>query len=323
MGFYLGLTGYFDRVSLIASRLNILETHLIDFKECFGEETRTAINGGGYEKLEGAELVIIAAAKIGGQVSSRDEYLKANLGLIKDIAREIRDRAPKATVISCTSPVDAFVMVLLRESGFDRHQLLGFCRNDSQRFRYMVAKVMGLSQPFLDGIVLGEHGETQVPLFSSLAYEGKQLSVSPGQKEQILALLKGWYRHWQAQNSRRTTTWTSATSILRTILALGLAPKDPGHLIRLATSCPENESTLTHDSHFRSKFASIRAEELALGSVFLEGEYGISDVALGMPITKGNLGWGKVIELELWPGELAGLRKSAEKVKALYDCAIG
>ncbi|MDR2367341.1 MAG: hypothetical protein LBF58_04405 [Deltaproteobacteria bacterium] len=294
MAFFLGLKNRFDHISLIGRRLNMLETHLIDLRECFGEETSTTVSGGGFGELDGADLVIMAGASLIGSVTSRDEYLRANLELVRLTAREIGERAPGATLVSCTSPVDAFAMVYFRELGWDRHRLLGFCRNDSQRFRHMAARVLGLNPADVGGLVLGEHGETQVPLFSTLTHEGRPLPVNEAQKAEILALLKSWYRHWQDQDSKRTTTWTSATGMWRTLTALGLVPgASPG-----------------------GEFA--REGEPAMGSVMVEGEYGLRGVALGLPLTPGPLGWGRVIELDLWPGELEALRASAGKVMSLY-----
>jgi malate/lactate dehydrogenase len=301
MGFFLGLKGYFDHISLVGSRLNTLETHLIDLRECFGEETTTTISGGGIEELDQADLIIMTAAITREKVSSRDEYLKANLDVVRHVARAIKERAPKATIITCTAPVDAYVMVFLRELGWDRHRLLGFSRNDSQRFRHMVSKVTGLKQSLMGGMAIGEHGKTLVPLFSSLTYEGRPLTIKDKQKSQVNALLNNWYRHWQAQNSQRTTTWTSATGVWRTIQALNLCPRDP------------------KDQQKQPMEAFARPDDNAMGSVSLQGEYGLSDVALGLPITPGPQGWGSVIELDLWPEELDGLRKSSEKVKKLYQ----
>ena len=302
LAFYLGLKGCFDHISLVASRRNALETHLIDLRECFGEETATTVSGGGYEELEASHLVIMAAAVARRKVSSRDEYLKANLDLVRQAAREIKKRAPGSTVISCVAPVDAYVLVFLKELGSDRRRLLGFCRNDSQRFRHMTAKVTGLDPKRMDGLVLGEHGETQVPLFSSLTYEGQPLPISPEQKTSILALLKGWYRHWQEQNTPRSTTWTSSTSLWRTILDLKLIPPGGGGRQE------ERENDLP-----------CRPYDKAMGSVFLDGEYGLSGVALGLPLTHGPFGWGEIIELDLWPEEMEGFKKSAAKVISLYE----
>ncbi|MDR2301974.1 MAG: hypothetical protein LBF38_08055 [Deltaproteobacteria bacterium] len=320
LAFFLGLKNRFERVCLIGNRRNVLETHLIDLRECFGEETDTTVSGGGYEELNDADLVIMAGAVTGDKVTSRDDYLKANLNLVKEAAREIKNRAPKAAVISCTSPVDAYVMVFLRETGWDRHGLLGFCRNDSLRFRHMAAKVLNLNPGLISGNVLGEHGATQVPLFSTLRYKGEPLSVTADQKAQISHLLNTWYGYWQAQNSKRTTTWTSATSLWKNLEALFLSPKEP-HLSP-DWPWPAPQAQAPRDAACAQAPVSADAGtqwSVTMGSVLLRGEYGLSDVALGVPITPGPLGWGQVIELDLWPEEWEALKKSAEKVKSLYE----
>lgn len=318
MAFLLGLKDRFERIALVGNRPNVLETHLIDLRECFGEETSTVISGGGYDELDGADLVIMTGAIARQRVASRDEYLLANLEVVIRVAREIKSRAPKATLINCTSPVDAYVMVFLRELGWDRRRVLGFCRNDSQRFRHMAGKVLGLNPANLGGLSIGEHGQTQVPLFSTLTHNGRPLVLSSEQKVRVLSLLKNWYSHWQFQNSQRTTTWTSATSMWRTLTALGLVPaKSGGESGDSGANPPFGLASAAAPGKAPGPFD--RPGEPAIGSVALEGEYGLSGVALGLPIEGGPMGWARIIEMDLWPGELAALQKSAEKVKSLYN----
>jgi L-lactate dehydrogenase/malate dehydrogenase len=316
LAFFLGLKNRFEHISLIGHRRNLLETHLIDLRECFGEETDTTVSGGGYQELDGADLVIMAGAVTGDKVSSRDDYLKANLNLVKESAREIKNRAPQSLLISCTAPVDAYVMVFLREMGWDRHRLLGFCRNDSLRFRHLAARVLKLQPGLMSGNVLGEHGATQVPLFSTLRYKGEPLTVTFEQKAKITHLLSTWYGYWQSQNSQRTTTWTSATSIWRTLEALLLVPKE-------ALGCPDQPGAINQAHQTAPGPGAFTGpwpgQKVTMGSVLLKGEYGLSEVALGVPICPGPLGWGHVLELKLWPEEQEALIKSAEKVKALYQ----
>ncbi|MDR1050923.1 MAG: hypothetical protein LBP95_07565 [Deltaproteobacteria bacterium] len=302
MGFYLGLGDYFDHISLIDRKRNVLETHLIDLAECFSEETPTTISGGGYEELEGADLIIFAAAASGRQVSSRNEYLKTNLSLVQGAAKQIRELAPEATLVSCTAPVDVFVQVFLRELGWDRRRVLGFCRNDSQRFRYMAAEVLKLEDPSqVGGMVVGEHGETQVPLFSTLSYKGAPVETTPSERKAIEEMVKNWYVHWQSQDAGRTTTWTSTTGVWHTVVDLNLAPR-----------------TVEGEERRDANRVFHREPTQGMGSVLLDGEYGLRDVALGMPLVRGTHVWGGVVELELWPEETGRLKLSAERVRGLY-----
>jgi malate/lactate dehydrogenase len=288
MAFYLGLKDLAQSIALFDVKENVLATHVIDMRECFSEECQTVITGGGWDALAGSQVVIMAASLSGRQVNSRNDYLAANLNLVLEVSNGIAKCAPDATLISCTAPVDAYVMIFQRELGWDRHRILGFCRNDSLRFRYALSEVLGFPAQRLGGLVLGEHGESQLPLFSSVTLDGEPLELSQAQEAATERILRDWYSHWQSHNSGRTTTWTSATSMAHILEALRGNP-DPKGLV---------------------------------GSVLLEGEYGLSGVSLGVPLEAGEYGWSKVIELNLSPREKERLTLSSEKVRSLYRESI-
>ena len=284
MAFHLGLKGFFEEIRLLDVKANMVQSHLIDLTECFCEESPTRISTGGWEALSGCDLVIMAASIAGYRVSSRSDYLTANLPLVRETAARLKEYAPGAAVICATAPVDAFVMTLLEETGFDRHRLMGFCRNDSQRFRWALSEVLGLRGPRIGGLVVGEHGESQVPLFSTVTVDGEPYRPGQEQKQAVIDILRGWYPKWQALDSGRTTTWTSATSMGRVV-----------------------ESMLKADP-----------SEVCMGTACLNGEYGLEGVALGLPLEVRPEGWHKVVELPLSEDERKGLKASAEAVKSLY-----
>ncbi|MDR1870492.1 MAG: hypothetical protein LBS60_00965 [Deltaproteobacteria bacterium] len=286
MAFYLGLKEVAAQIALIDVRTNVLETHLVDLKEGLSQDSTTVFVGGDYRLLVGAELVIMAAAssfEAERPVSSRSDYLKKNLEIVVKSARAVRDRAPKALVILATAPTDVLTMVFHDFFEGDRHQLIGFCQNDSQRFRYALGEVLKTDPRTLTGQVLGEHGQTQVPIFSTVTKNQEKLLLTAAQKSAVASYLSDWYAHWQDQNSGRTTTWTSAVCLLRLLLALRGEVKDT-----------------------------------PMGSVILDGEYGLTGVALGTPITPGPLGWSQVVETPLDINELKGLERSAQYIRALY-----
>jgi malate/lactate dehydrogenase len=295
MAFYLGLKDISAQIALIDVRENILQTHLIDLRECFSQECQTEIQAGGLNLLAGSEVVIMTAALSGESVASRDDYLEKNLKLVVDAAWAIKNHCPQAIVIVTTAPTDVFTLVFHDVLQGDRHQILGFCRNDSQRFRWALGQVLNVNPQRLEGLVIGEHGQGQEPIFSTVTIDQRPASLTTSQKKQTRALLNDWYRHWQDQKSGRTTTWTSATSMYRTLLAL------------------VGQST-----------------EPFMGSVILAGEYGLTDVALGLPLIAASQTWPKngqgpawesVARLELTLEEEKGLRLSAQNVQRLHQKA--
>jgi L-lactate dehydrogenase/malate dehydrogenase len=286
MAFYLGLKDVAPEIAIIDVRANVLETHLVDLRECFGEECSTKISAGDMSLLAGSDLVIMAAATPELPVASRNDYLAQNLKLSIDAALAIKERCPHAATIVATAPTDVFVMVFNDFLSGDRRNILGFCRNDSQRFRWALSKVLKIDQKRIGGLVLGEHGASQAPLFSSVTVDGEFRLLKTEQKKMVIGLLNDWYGHWQAQKSGRATTWLSATSMCRTI---------------------------------QSMYG--QSDETLMGSAILRGEYGLDGVALGTPLIPGPLGWSKIKEIPLSLEESIALRRSAESVKSLYEDA--
>lgn len=343
MAFYLGLRGFFEEISLVDVKANILGTHLIDLTECFSEETPTRVAGGGWEALAGCDLVIMAASITGAQVQSRNEYLAANIKLVRETAARLKEFCPQATVITATAPVDVFNMVFQAETGWDKHRFLGFNRNDSQRFRWAVSEVLKIDGRRVGGLVLGEHGETQVPIFSTVTIDGHPAELAASRKLAVEKILREWYGHWQSLDSGRTTTWTSATSISHMIKSMLTAPS------KVVPPCLQDEAYVEAEEgraynmdrlppidprrrHAPPKFPGgsdwspeegrserqAEAGDTTVASVIVDGEYGLSDVSLGLPVQVGPGGWQRVLEISLTDREREALAASAERIRELY-----
>jgi malate/lactate dehydrogenase len=285
MAFFIGLAGISREILLIDPQTNVLTTHEIDLRECFVGESLTKIKKGDWKDAKGSDVVIMSASKSGRQVKSRNDYLKANLGLVKGAAKNIRNFTPDAFLISATAPVDAYVMIFLDELKCERNKVCGFCINDSQRFRYALGEALSIEPSRTFGIILGEHGESQVPLFSNVKVDGAPKKLSQEQRKSAKHYVDNWYPFWQSQDSGRTTTWSSAVGMLNNLRSLG----------------------------------GLKSHMPFMGSVLLDGEYGLKNVALGMPLEagKGNR-WDKIIELPLSPDEKKALKASSDLVKETY-----
>jgi malate/lactate dehydrogenase len=285
MAFHIGLSGIFDEIVLIDPARNVLATHQIDLRECFVGESPTRVTAGGWMDAFDSDAVVMCAARTGVQVESRNDYLLANLDLIRDTAAKLNRYTPESLLVVATAPLDVYVMIYCEETGWPRNKVFGYSYNDSHRFRWVLGTVLGVDPARTRGIVLGEHGEAQVPVWSSVTVDGEPVSLKDHEQRKAALLLGDWYQSWQSFDSGRTTTWSSATGMLRTLRAVrGL---DPGPV---------------------------------MGSVVLEGEYGLSGVALGVPLKPGADGasWEEVIELPLKTEERDALKEAAVKVQALY-----
>ena len=118
-----------------------------------------------YEDIAGAELVIITAGLARKPGMSRDDLLKTNLAIMKQVAEGVKQHAPRAQVIVVSNPLDAMVYTFKRISGFPKNRVVGMAGVlDSARFRAFVAWELGVSVEDVTALVLGGHGDTMVPL---------------------------------------------------------------------------------------------------------------------------------------------------------------
>ena len=145
------------------------------------------VKAGSDEDLAGSDVVINAAGVPQGLITDRMEMLPKNLPLVRETALKIKRYCPDAFVITATNPVDPLNYAMWRAGGFDRHKSVGYSFNDSFRFREMVARAKGAKVSQVEATVLGEHGSSQVPLFSSVRIDGCAVSFTEQEKADIRA----------------------------------------------------------------------------------------------------------------------------------------
>lgn len=285
MAFHIGTLNIFETIVLVDIKENVVKSHEMDMDQALCELGQTKVKAGSWPDLAGCDLVLMTAAVPAAKVKSRNEFLQVNLGIVKAAAEEIKKYCPEAMVMTGTNPVDVYNSVFHKILGGDRRRFIGFCRNDSLRLRWAAAKVLGADIRDVEGYVVAEHGETQVPLYSSLKLKGGRVSLSADQIAEVDQTIKNWFNDFQALDSGRTSTWTSAVSI--------------GFVIKNLAS--------------GGQFGPMT------GSVILEGEYGQSGVSLGVPLIFGPDGWEGILELNLSQEEKHAFAASAEHVRNLLS----
>src|SRR5499426_863902 len=126
-----------------------------------------------YKDIAGADLVIITAGLARKPGMSRDDLLKTNLGIMKQVAQGVKTHAPNATVIVVSNPLDAMVYTFKQVSGFPKNRVVGMAGVlDSARFRAFVAWELGVSAEDVTALVLGGHGDSMVPITASCTVAG-------------------------------------------------------------------------------------------------------------------------------------------------------
>ena len=236
-----------------------------------------------YEPTAGSDIVIITAGFPRKPGMSRDDLLMANYEIVKKATEEAVRYSPNAFLILVTNPLDAMCWVAYQVSKFDRQRVMGMAGVlDTARYRTFLAMELGVSVESISALVLGGHGDTMVPLPRLTTVGGIPLpELLP--KERIDAIVQ--------------RTRDGGAEIVK-LLKTGSAYYAPS-----AAVIEMVESIL------------LDKKKIIPSSVLLQGEYGLKDVFLGVPVVLGERGAEKIIELKLNKDELVQLHKAAELVR--------
>lgn len=282
IAFNLALSGLANRIVLVDLKENIAKSHAMDIEQAVCEQNTIEVEVGDYGSLKDCEVVVVAVGAPERQVSSRDEYLALNLPIVRDIAPKLVSSCPDAVFITTTNPVDVLNYTLYKLTNLRPEQFIGFSRNDSLRFRWAIGRVLGVNPQVVEALVIGEHGDKQVPLYSSVYVEGRKVDLTSEQRKTVDELIRTWFLQWQQLNSGRTTGWTSGVGITALIRAIA------------------NES-----------------QEVIPCSVILTGQYGLSDLSLSVPVRLCKRGVKEILQLSLSKEEMEALNAAATKVKSV------
>jgi|TARA_B100000579_G_scaffold333718_1_gene284205 malate dehydrogenase len=244
-----------------------------------------------YKDTKDSDVIIITAGVPRKPGMSRDDLLGTNLKIIKQVADGIKNTSPQAFVICITNPLDVIVMALQKYSGLPSNKVVGMAGIlDSSRFKYFISKEFKTSIKKIETLVLGGHGDTMVPMPNHTTIEGKTLSQLINEKEITQEKL----------NSLIERTRKGGAEIVK-LLEKGSAFYAPA-----ASGVEMAESYLKN------------LKKTLPCAAYLNGEYGIKDLYLGVPVVIGKNGVEKIIELDLSKEEKGNFEKSIKEVKDLF-----
>ena len=269
-----------DEILLIDVRENVAEQHAIDLGTAVSS-LGIKVTAGTSSAMAGSDIVINAAGAQQGLISDRMELLGKNIPIVRGIALDIKEYCPEALVITATNPVDPLNYATALASGLDRRHLLGYSLNDSARFREMVARKKGVAVDRVQATVLGEHGSTQVYIFSSVRIDGEPVSFTAKEKAEIRAEIPGILKRLEELQAGRTAGWSCAVGLAAIIRAV---VQDTGDVI----PC----------------------------SVVLDGEYGRKGLSMSVPVKLGKNGVTEIQEWKIEPDERELLERSADALAA-------
>jgi malate dehydrogenase len=240
-----------------------------------------------YADTANSDLVVLTAGLARKPGMSRDDLLKANFAIVQPAAAQIAKHSPDCILIVVTNPLDAMAQAAYKITGFPKQRVIGMAGIlDSARYRAFLAQALDVSVQNIQGLVLGGHGDTMVPVPSYTTVAGIPIAdLMP--KEQLDKII-----------ARTAKGGGEIVSLLKT----GSAYYAP------SAGVAEMVDAIFND---RKKILPCAA--------YLEGEYGINGLFVGVPVKLGARGIEQIIEIKLTPEEHAALQKSAAAVKELVD----
>ncbi len=238
-----------------------------------------------YEDTANSDVVVITSGMARKPGMSRDDLVLTNMKIVQSVAEQIVKYSPKCIIIMVANPLDAMAQLALHVSKFPRNRVMGMSGTlDTARFKTFVAMELGVSVEDVTALILGGHGDQMVPISRLAAVGGVPLSeLMP--KEKIDAIAK-----------RTVNGGAEIVGLLKT----GSAFYAPGA-----------GAAMIVDSIILDKKRVLPC------SAYLDGEYGIKGVFVGVPVKIGKNGIEKIIEVKLTPEESAALKKSADAVADL------
>ena len=241
------------------------------------------IGTNGYEETAGSEIVVITAGIARKPGMSRDDLLNTNAGIVKQVSEQVARTSPKAIIVVVSNPLDVMCYVAKHVSGFPRERVIGMAGVlDSARYRAFLAEALDVSVRDIQAMVLGGHGDTMVPLVSYTTVSG--IPISQLMDRATLDAIVDRTRNGGAEIVKHLKT--------------GSAYYAP------SSGAVQMVESIVFDQ-----------KRILPCSAWLEGEYGLTGLFMGVPVKLGRAGIEKIFEVTLTAEEKAALAKSAEAVR--------
>ena len=241
------------------------------------------IGTNGYDETAGSDIVVITAGIARKPGMSRDDLLNTNAGIVKSVCEEVKKTSPNAILIIVSNPLDVMCWVAKEASGFPRERVIGMAGVlDTARYRAFLATALDVSVRDIQAMVLGGHGDTMVPLISYTTVSG--IPITQLMDKATLDAIVDRTRNGGAEIVKHLKT--------------GSAYYAP------SSGAVQMVEAIVNDQ-----------KRILPCSAWLDGEYGMKGLFLGVPVKLGRKGLEKVLEVELTADERAALEKSAQAVR--------
>ncbi len=247
----------------------------------------TIVGTNGYEETADSDIVVITSGIARRPGMSRDDLLLTNMRIVSSVVGDVVEHSPNSILLPVTNPLDAMAQRTHQVSGFPKNRIVGMAGIlDTARFRTFLAEELSVSVNSIEAYVLGGHGDTMVPVVGSTTVGGIPVAnlIEADRLEEIV--------------QRTRDGGAEIVNYLKT----GSAYYAP------SASIVQMVEAILFDKN-----------EILPCTTLLEGEYGINDLFVGVPVKLGASGVVEVIEFELTDDEMAALKQSADSVQELVD----
>jgi malate dehydrogenase len=236
-----------------------------------------------YDETEGSEIVVITAGIARKPGMSRDDLLNTNAGIVKQVSEQVKKSSPNAILIIVSNPLDVMSYVAMKTTGFPRERVLGMAGVlDTARYRSFLAEAADVSVRDIQAMVLGGHGDTMVPLISYTSVSGIPITQLIS-KEKLDAIV--------------ARTRTGGGEIVKHLKTGSAYYAPSAAAVQMCEAIAKDQ------------------KRILPCAAWLQGEYGLRDLFLGVPCKLGRAGLEKIYEVELTADERKALEASAEAVR--------
>jgi malate dehydrogenase len=287
---YIAIKNFASEVVLLDIKEGFAEGKAMDLMQTAslnGFDTKITGTTSDYSKTAGSDIAVITSGIPRKPGMTREELIGINAGIVKDVASNIVKHSPNVILIVVSNPMDTMTYLVHKASGIPKHRIIGMGGAlDSARFKYRLAEALEAPISDVDGMVIGGHSDTgMVPLIRLATRNSVPASDFLGKErlEQVLEDTK--------------VGGATLTKLLGT--SAWYAPGAAVSGIVQAIACDQ--------------------KKIFPCSVMLDGEYGLSDICLGVPVVLGRNGIEKIVEINLSSDEQAQLAESAVGVRAIND----
>lgn len=283
---YIAMKNFASEVVLLDIKENFAEGKAMDLMQTAalnGFDTRIVGSTNDYSKTANSEVVVITSGVPRKPGMTREELIGINAGIVKTVMENCLQHSPNAIIVVVSNPMDTMTYLAKQTSGLPKNRIIGMGGAlDSARFRYFLSQALGVPSSEVDGMVIGGHGDTtMIPLTRLASYKGVPVSqfLSAEELDKIKA----------------STMVGGATLTAMLGTSAWYAPGAAVSALVQSIVCDQ--------------------KKMMPCCVALDGEYGQSDICIGVPVILGKSGWEKIVNLDLNDAEKAEFEKSAAAVR--------